>query len=283
VRVTVTGGNGFIGRPAVEALVSLGATVRVASRSARGEASVHFDIADKSSWPNLLMPEPPQRLLHLAWDHLDNFNDPRHYLEELPRHAEFLLWCAAHGIADITIAGTCLEYGVKNGPLDEEVSAAPVTAYAIAKDSLRRMLEHAARTDRFVLKWARIFFVRGDDKEEKGVFEMIRKAGAAGKPSIDLTWGEQLRDYLPRAEIGRFLALFCLQNEIRGIVNCCSGEPVSIRKAVERYAQQWPDLKLDFGKVPYRGYEPMALWGDRRRMERVLDAAPMSSASVKER
>ena len=276
MHVAVTGGSGFLGKPTVEALGELGAVVRSASRTSNPPASVvgvYLDVADRSSWENLLVPFPPQRLIHLAWDHLDNFEDQRHYLEHLPDHLAFLTWCAKRGIVDITVAGTCLEYGRNNGEMREETIAQPVTAYAIAKDALRRGLEHAAACLSFTLKWARIFFIRGDQDEKKGVFKAVRDAAIAGKPSIELTWGEQLRDYLPRVDIGSFLARFCLQDSVDGVVNCCSGTPVSVRRAVEEYASPWPGLHLDFGKLPYRDYEPMAFWGNREKMDRVLAAS----------
>jgi len=279
MHVAVTGGNGFLGKPTIEALGDLGATVRSASRTPQPPDSVigvYLDVADRGTWENLLIPYPPERLIHLAWDHLDKFEDQRHYLELLPDHLAFLTWCAKNGINDITVAGTCLEYGKNNGEMREEMSTQPVTAYAIAKDALRRGLEHAAVCLSFTLKWARIFFIRGDGDAEKGVFKAVRDAAIAGMPSIALSWGEQLRDYLPRADIGAFLARFSLQDEVDGIVNCCSGNPVSVRRAVEEYARSWPSLRLDFGKIPYRDYEPMAFWGTREKMERVLAASQPS-------
>jgi nucleoside-diphosphate-sugar epimerase len=276
MHVAVTGGNGFLGKPTIQALCHGGAVVRSASRNPKPPDSVvgvYIDISDKRTWDNILVPYPPERLIHLAWEHLDNFDDPRHYLEVLPDHLAFLTWCARNGISDITVAGTCLEYGKANGEMREEMHGEPVTAYAIAKDALRRGLEHAATCIPFTLKWARIFFVRGDAVEEKGVFRAVREAGVSQKPAIALSWGEQLRDYLPRTDIGNFLAGFCLQDEIDGSVNCCRGVPVSIRRAIEEYARAWPDLFLDFGKLTYRDYEPMALWGNREKMDRVLSLA----------
>jgi nucleoside-diphosphate-sugar epimerase len=276
MHVAVTGGNGFLGKPTVETLNRLGAVVRSAGRNPRPPESVvgvYLDVADRRTWKNLLIPFPPQRLIHLAWEHLDNFEDQRHYLDLLPDHLAFLTWCAKNGIADITVAGTCLEYGKNNGEMREETVAAPVTAYAIAKDALRRGLEHAAACIPFTLKWARIFFVRGDEHTEKGVFKAVREAGIAGKKAVALSWGEQLRDYLAHTDIGAFLARFCLQDSVDGVVNCCSGTPVSVRRTVEEYTKQWPDLHLDFGKVPYRDYEPMAFWGNREKMDRVIAAS----------
>ena len=275
--IAITGGGGFLGNPTVAALSQSDSIIVAASRtSGKRNGSmenffpVRVDITDRSSWKNLFIGNSPTRLIHLAWDYLDAFEDPRHYLELLPAHLAFIEWCVRNGISDVTIAGTCYEYGLVDGELFEEMPAKPVLAYAIAKDALRRSLEHFSRSAPFALKWARIFFVRGDGEAEKGIFKRIRDAGDNGESTIPFSWGEQLRDYLPRREVGRFLAHVCLQNDVVGIVNCCSGRPVSMRRMVEDYAKQWPKLKLDFGKTAYRSFEPMAFWGNRARMDEIL-------------
>jgi nucleoside-diphosphate-sugar epimerase len=275
MRVVVTGASGFLGTPTVAALAEYGAQVVSVSRHGTldDSLSLRVDITDPSTWPALLTPVRPDRLIHLAWGYLGDFNDPRHYLELLPAHLRFLAWCVRNSITDITVAGTCFEYGLAEGRMIEEMAAQPVTAYGIAKDSLRRAMEHLACTVPFSLKWARVFFVRGDDVQEKGVFRLIRQAAERGDSSFPLSWGEQLRDYLPRDQVGRFLARFCLQNGVQGVVNCCSGVPLSMRRMIEEYSRQWPGMRLEFGKVPYRSYEPMAFWGSRERMDAVMRSA----------
>lgn len=269
--VLLTGARGFIGQEVLAEFHKRGIPVIAASRrSDLPEPSVSFDCMDSSTWPRLLTRGLPPRLLHLAWDGLDCFEDPRHLQERLPAHLAFVSWCVKHGVRDVTVAGSCLEYGLQNGELEETAPAQPVIAYAVAKDCLRRSLECLAPLLGFTLKWARIFFVRGDGKQEKGVFRAIRNAGEAGQVSIDLSGCEQLRDFLGRREIGDFLVRFSLQDEVRGVVNCCSGRPVALRGLIESYAAQWPGLKLNFGRLPYRDYEPMALWGNRNKMDRVL-------------
>jgi len=268
--VAVTGANGFIGKPLVETLENIGVTVIATARIPQSSLQLNVDVCDKATWPNLFAKGKPSRLIHCAWGDLNNFESPIHYTKHFSNHLAFLLWCIESGIADITVAGTCFEYGCINGQLYEDMPAQPVAAYAIAKESLRRALEHYAKSKAFTLKWARIFFVSGDDEQEKGVFKYIKEAGEKGQQAIDLSWGEQLRDYISRKDAANFLAHFCLQDTVTGIVNCCSGEPHAMRRMIETYAEQWPLLKLHFGKLGYRDYEPMAFWGSITKMKKVL-------------
>jgi nucleoside-diphosphate-sugar epimerase len=276
--VAITGVTGFIGQPVLSALVESGNYVVAASRRnnvkevSDNVSNVRVDIADKTSWKNLLIGRKPEKLIHLAWDYLYDFEDPRHYLELLPCHLSFIEWCVRNGINDITVAGTCYEYGLMEGKLSEEMPARPVVAYAIAKDAMRMALEHFSRIYPFTFKWARIFFVKGDEREEKGIFRFISESVDKGERVIPVSWCEQLRDYLHRNDVGRFMAELCLQNDIIGVVNCCSGKPVSMRRMVEDYVRKWPELELDYGKVAYRSFEPMAFWGSRARMDMVISA-----------
>jgi hypothetical protein len=62
-----------------------------------------------------------------------------------------------------------------------------------------------------------------------------------------------------------------LQRADRGVVNVCSGRPVSVRKLVENWIQEngWK-IMLNPGRHPYPDYEPMAFWGDRKKLEDLL-------------
>ena len=59
--------------------------------------------------------------------------------------------------------------------------------------------------------------------------------------------------------------------EINGIINCCSGEPISIRKLVEDYLKKREkSIKLNFGYYGYPDYVPMAFWGDNSKLKSIL-------------
>jgi dTDP-6-deoxy-L-talose 4-dehydrogenase (NAD+) len=77
--------------------------------------------------------------------------------------------------------------------------------------------------------------------------------------------GEQLRDYLPVETLAAKLVDIALLGRGAGLVNVCSGRPVSVRALVESWiAQHGWSIALDRGKYPIAEYEPMAFWGDDR-------------------
>jgi dTDP-6-deoxy-L-talose 4-dehydrogenase (NAD+) len=86
-----------------------------------------------------------------------------------------------------------------------------------------------------------------------------------------MSGGEQLRDYLPVGEAAKHLVSLAVGSKDNGIVNICSGEPVSVRSLVEGWIKDngW-SIKLNLGVYPYPDYEPMAFWGDRQKLDRCL-------------
>ncbi len=62
-----------------------------------------------------------------------------------------------------------------------------------------------------------------------------------------------------------------MQNDITGIINCCSGKPISIRNLVENYLKKHNNaIKLNLSFYPYPDYEPMAFWGDNTKLKKIL-------------
>ena len=70
----------------------------------------------------------------------------------LPACIELIEKLAVAGLERLVVAGTCYEYGIQNGPMKEDQFTDPVNCYAIAKDSLRRVI--ASRYSQKDLQWA---------------------------------------------------------------------------------------------------------------------------------
>ena len=94
----------------------------------------------------------------------------------------------------------------------------------------------------------------------------------SGEPSFNMSGGEQLRDYLPVEEVARQLVLLIRYTQFNGVVNVCSGKPISVRCLVEQHlAKRVSKIQLNLGYYKYPDYEPMAFWGDHSRFCRLID------------
>jgi nucleoside-diphosphate-sugar epimerase len=280
VTVAVTGAVGFIGRHVVGQLERAGQSPTLVCRPGATvpEAMSHnrvvwMDIADppRNAYQQLGQPEA---LMHLAWGGLPNYSSAHHLEQELPMQRSFLDGLLAAGLESLTATGTCLEYGMQSGSLREDLPTAPITAYGRAKDELRSHLQELQRAQPFNLTWARLFYLYGEGQASGSLVPQLEAAIARGDATFDMSGGEQLRDYLPVEEAAGYLVDLALNGRDNGVVNVCSGIPVSVLQLAEEVvARHRSPIRLNLGHVPYPDYEPMAFWGDRAKLDRSLMAA----------
>ncbi len=274
MKLAITGATGFIGRHVVAELDRRSISAVLACRQSPAIPSglerhtlVHLDLNDPS--PRVFDAlDRPDVLVHLAWGGLPNYMSLHHYEEQLPLHYGFLKRMIESGLANLLVTGTCFEYGMRSGPLREDCESSPATPYGFAKDMLRRQLEYLRQKKPFNLTWARLFYVYGQGQAESSLLPQLRKAADKGDPTFNMSGGEQLRDYLPVEDVAGTIVSLALSPRANGLVNVCSGIPVSVRKLVERWiAENSWNIQLNLGYYPYPSYEPLAFWGDRTKLD----------------
>ena len=87
-----------------------------------------------------------------------------------------------------------------------------------------------------------------------------------------LSKGDQIRDFMSIKSVVSNIIQISKQNNVLGAINCCSNEPISVRKFVESYLKKHDyNLKLNLGYYPYPTYESMAFWGDDSRLKKIKD------------
>jgi dTDP-6-deoxy-L-talose 4-dehydrogenase (NAD+) len=278
-KIMVTGAAGFIGRHVLDSLLARDDVQVIACDRDRIKLSdlpkshrvrvLELDIAlEKSDWFECA--DRPDILIHLAWGELSDFQSLRHFEKELPLHYAFLKRMLSGGLKDLAVAGTCLEYGLKEGMLKEDSPTAPVTAYGLAKDCLRKFLEHLQKQHPFRLKWLRYFYLHGQGQSTTSLLPMLEAAITRGDKAFSMSGGEQLRDFLPVDLAARQTAAIALQENAEGIFNICSGKPISVRELVEeKLKAMGAKIDLNLGQYSYLDYEPMAFWGDNTKLQTV--------------
>jgi dTDP-6-deoxy-L-talose 4-dehydrogenase (NAD+) len=280
VKIAVTGANGFIGRHVLAELKR---------RSVDCVAvDLHLPDDDESLdvfWVKLDIHQPlpkvfdaigrPDACIHLAWGGLPNYKSLHHLEKEVPGQYRFLSSLVREGLSSLVVAGTCLEYGVQTGVLCEDIETHPATPYGLAKDALRRQLQFLREDTPFAFTWARLFYVFGEGQSSNSLWPQLKQAVQRGDKIFPMSGGEQLRDYLPVETVAERLVSLALAKVDAGVVNICSGEPVSVRHLVEGWisGEGWK-IKLDLGRYPYPDHEPMEFWGDRRYLDKLTRNFP---------
>jgi dTDP-6-deoxy-L-talose 4-dehydrogenase (NAD+) len=279
MKVLVTGSTGFIGRYVVSLLLKRGLKVIATSRDEKK--------AKKFDWYNHVKYIQcdiyskdidffsffgcPDIIIHLAWYGLPNYKSSFHVDKNLPANCLFLKNFLDGGVKKIVVAGTCYEYGMQSGCLQESNVTQPVTQYGLAKDTLHKYLEFLVHDTQIPFNWVRLFYLYGDGQNQNSLLPQLERAISEGEKTFNMSCGEQLRDYLSVEDVARNLCAIALQSQVNGTVNCCSGNPISIRRLVEeRIKMLHSDIALNLGYYPYPDYEPMAFWGDTTKLREIV-------------
>lgn len=281
MHILVTGASGFVGQHLVRALLARGH--RVTASATRPDSFTRFDWAGQVTVMPYTIPAAgdaqdlytyfgkPDALMHLAWYGLPIYSASFHIDQNLFPHYLFVRNLIVNGLKQILVTGTCFEYGMQSGCLSEDVPARPANAYALAKDSLRRFLGTLQAEHEFMLTWARLFYLYGEGQNPRSILPLLERAVAAGDSVFNMSGGEQLRDYLPVETVATYLSQLIEKRTNTGIVNCCSGLPISVRRLVEEHLTRLgAQINLNLGHYPYPDYEPMAFWGDNQKLKTIL-------------
>ncbi|HJO93003.1 MAG TPA: NAD-dependent epimerase/dehydratase family protein [Victivallales bacterium] len=278
-KILVTGATGFIGNYVVEELLKNGYDV-IASGIEKNIDKIHWksdvryiqcDLSKKKeNFYSYL--SKPDILIHLAWKGLPNYNELFHFEENLFDSYRFIKNMISNGLNNLSVIGTCFEYGMQNDGLSENLPTFPVTAYALAKDTLRKFIEQLNTRINFNFKWIRLFYMYGKGQNKSSILSQLDTAIDNSEQIFNMSKGDQLRDYLPVEKVAEYIVKISLQKQITGIVNCCSGHPISIRSLVKnRIKIRKSPIKLNLGFYPYLKYEPMFFWGTDTKLQKILN------------
>ena len=276
MKVLVTGATGFVGQHLIPQLLARGYTVTAVARNpskARGfdwYEHVHFIACDIHQPRENVFQffGSPNVLVHLAWDGLPNYKDLFHFERNLLADYHFIKALVEGDLHHLLITGTCFEYGMINGCLSEDMPTLPSNPYALAKDTLRKFVDILAQQRDITFQWARLFYMYGAGQNQKSLIAQLDRAIDSGDPVFNMSGGEQLRDYRRVEDVATKLVNLMEHPQCAGIVNICSGEPISVRRLVEEHLiRRNADIKLNLGYYPYPDYEPMAFWGSREKFD----------------
>jgi len=278
IKVAVTGASGFIGQHVLNYLNNLSVDVVAITRLKHANLPklvnglwVEFDLQNPPENMFSLMGNPDV-LIHLAWQGLPNYKSLHHFESELPVQYDFLSTLIKEGLQSIVVVGTCFEYGMQSNSLSEKLNTNPSNPYGFAKDCLRKQLEFLKTQYNFKLTWARLFYLYGDGQSDSSIYPQLKRAIQNSELKFDMSEGKQLRDYLPVEKVAKYLIDLALLKKDIGVVNVCSGVPISVRDLVENWLDEnnW-GIELNLGFYPYPNYEPMNFWGDNTYLNKLIN------------
>lgn len=275
MRIAVSGATGFIGQHVIRhwstrndckivAIVRPGADIVALPACVE---VVNLDVGTCGEQTFFQLGEPDV-LLHLAWGGLPNYDSTHHVEYEAPASYRFIRALVRAGLKKVVATGTCYEYGLDDGEKSEANLTDPHNSYAKAKDELRKQLFALKNETPFWFSWARIFYIYGNNQSETSLYSQLLKCIRNGDRTFPMSKGDQIRDFLPIEAVVEKLSTLVFDIPEAGVINICSGMPISVRCFVEMLIKE-NDWKIEpaLGVFPYAAHEPFSFWGSNRKWD----------------
>lgn len=264
----ITGGNGFIGRRVVFLAQQRGINVLAPRRAL-------LDWTDATAVRDFIATTKPQAIIHLASRGVfaPAPNDPVLIDHETAMMKNLL--AAAPSDCRLINGGSMAEYG-RSGRLTEELDCSPRNAYARAKFEAGRLLLAAVDAGMIMGCQARIFGAFGLGEAPSRLIPMVI-ARLAGREPVQLSDGQQLRDFIHVDDVARALLDLASSNvKLDPVINIGTGKAVQLRFAVKRIAGELgaPEELLHFGAVQRSAHDQDMLEADPTRLQAAIGWVP---------
>lgn len=278
MRIVITGAAGYIGRHVVKQVLDMGHEVTavdfrfdgVDARAARCNIPIFNNAEDIYCQLG-----KPDVCIHLAWRDGFIHNSPAHMCD-LSDHITFCNNMMQGGLPYLSVMGTMHEVGYWEGAIDENTPCNPLSQYGVAKNAMRQSLMLSAAGNSCHLRWLRAYYITGDDVRGNSIFSKIIKAASEGRKEFPFTSGKNLYDFTDVHDLARMIAAASVQTEIDGIINVCTGRPITLAERVERFiSENHFDIKLIYGAYPDRPYDSPGEWGDATKIHEILTKLKM--------
>lgn len=272
MKILITGANGYMGQGIVSEFVKRGedivasdiSTVDIKEDICKISGNI-FELEDPYTYL-----DEPDILVHLAWRDGFKHNADSHMID-LPKHYLFLKKMMDSGVKKVCVMGSMHEVGFYEGSINENTPCNPMSLYGIAKNALRNAVSLYAEERKIDFIWLRGYYIVGHAEYGSSIFSKIVQAVREGKKEFPFTTGQNQYDFLKYEDFCKQVVSAVLQDDIKGIINCCSGYPQKLADAVEDFIKEknYP-IKLKYGVYPERAYDSKAVWGDAKMINEIM-------------
>jgi UDP-glucose 4-epimerase len=301
MNVLVTGGAGYVGSVATEALLARGHRVvvvddlRTGHRDAvpDGAAFVLADVADAELVGYALEEHRVEAILHFAASSLvgESMAAPLDYFDNNVTGA-LRLWRTAlrHGVKRVVVSSTAALYGTPDAvPIPETARLAPESVYGETKLQLERALRWLASTAGVGSIALRYFNAAGasgtrgeDHRPESHLIPIVLQAAAGRREKVAVFGddyptpdGTAVRDYVHVEDLAdaHVRALEVLEPGVARAFNLGNGQGYSVRQVID-VAREVTGADIAVEASPRRAGDPPVLVADASAAHRDLGWTP---------
>lgn len=272
MKILVTGANGYIGQGVIKELlkrdiqtIATDFDLDCVAEGVLKKSTNLFELQDPYDFF-----ERPDIVIHLAWRDGFKHNSINH-ISDLPEHYTFLEKMMDSGVRKVCVMGSMHEIGFYEGSINENTPCFPQSLYGIAKNALRQAVELKAKENGVRFQWLRGYYIVGNSHYGCSIFSKITSAAENGEKEFPFTLGQNQFDFIDYDKFCKQIVATVMQDEILGIINCCSGTPEKLADRVERFIKENNyDIKLKYGAFPDRPYDSKAVWGNNKKIYEIM-------------
>ncbi len=260
MNIFVTGGAGYIGSAAAEALLQAGHTVTVYDslvtgyRAAvpQGARFVQADLGDAGELEQALRAEKYEAVMHFAAfiEAGESMKDPGKFFKNNLANSLALIETAFRaGVGRFVLSSTAAVYASSEAPLNEDSAIDPANAYGFSKLVVEQALEWYRKTHGLHYAALRYFNAcgalpgRGEAHQpESHLIPLVLQAALGQRERVHIYGtdyptpdGTCIRDYIHIADLvsAHLLALEALGERERLVYNLGNGNGYSVREVIE--------------------------------------------------
>lgn len=297
LKALITGGTGFIGSNLIKALIEKGWEVYVVIRknSTIGYKKLEriknikyiyveelFSYYCKEDNESLLQTQVIPQFdvcFHLASYGVDYRQQD--ISEMINGNIKFTMdvlnFCKENRTKKVINTGSCFQYGINKGrKLTEEDKLNSQTYYSVTKVTAENMANIYAENNNINLITIRPFGVFGENEGLHRFIPQLMKSMVLNE-KMDMTYGEQIRDYLYIKDLIEAYITLALKDVPKyEAYNICSGEEITIKEMALKalsISNNGSEL-FNFGTVPYRKNEAMYFVGDNSKIKKYTGWMP---------
>ena len=239
IRILITGGSGFLGKPLIGLLVQKGYEILSIGRSkadipkGKGKLVHHrADLTDPGSFVEQIRNFAPEILIHLAWQGIPDFSAAQcsSNLKMSVDLAETVI--SAGACKKILVSGSCFEYNQMFGPCMESTRGTVKDSFTWAKHTLLSWLEMACVQRGICLGWLRAFYIYGPGQRVGSLVPSIFNALKTGQLP-PLRTPNNSNDFIHVQDVARGFVQAVKRDFPSGIFNLGSGVSTSVARVCE--------------------------------------------------
>jgi UDP-glucose 4-epimerase len=300
MNVFVTGGAGYIGSAAADALLKAGHVVSIYDSLVTGHRAAipkgaHFiqaDLGDPAALASAFAAKEYAAVMHFAAfiEAGESMKDPgKFFKNNLANTLQLIETAQAAGVKRFVLSSTAAVYASNDAPLSEESPIDPANAYGFTKLAIEQALEWYRRIHGMHFAALRYFNAcgalpgRGEAHQpESHLIPLVlkvalgqREAAAIYGTDYPTPDGTCIRDYIHIADLvsAHLLALDALELQDRLIYNLGNGNGYSVREVIET-ARQVTGAPIPVRETSRRPGDAPRLVAESEKIRRELGWAP---------